>query len=138
MTTIERVSNLTETEFRRGYLEPGRPVVLLDAVREWSAIKNWSPEYLSRKYGRQPIQTGFQFEGSSETSTVNLPENAPATLGDFISRLQDQPKAGQWYLKQQRIGDFPEGFLAEIGESPLLAGQMSLTGHEPYFWIGPK
>ena len=48
---VDRRSNLSYEEFAREYMFANRPVVVTDALRQWNAVKTWSPEFFKREYG---------------------------------------------------------------------------------------
>ncbi|WP_083936755.1 cupin-like domain-containing protein [Longispora albida] len=47
----ERVSRIATTEFVTRYLEAGRPVIVTDAMEDWPAFGQWTPDYFAREYG---------------------------------------------------------------------------------------
>lgn len=51
MTTIDRVCKITRRQFLSEYLLANRPVVITDGLRDWAALRRWSPEYFLSKFG---------------------------------------------------------------------------------------
>ena len=47
---IDRRGNVDAAEFRRDYLQPRRPVVLTDALRQWPALREFTPEFFRLVY----------------------------------------------------------------------------------------
>jgi len=52
---IERRRNLEAQEFARCHLRPRRPVVLTDAMREWQALRVFTPNFFHQRFGNVPV-----------------------------------------------------------------------------------
>ena len=48
---VDRVSALTREEFEQRYAYTGRPVVVLDAAKNWTALKTFSLDFFKQIYG---------------------------------------------------------------------------------------
>jgi hypothetical protein len=73
LVPIPRVENLSASEFRKSYLEAGRPVVLTDMASTWPALKKWTPEYFAREYGSLQVKVydkSFVRPGTSYMSSL--------------------------------------------------------------------
>jgi len=55
---VERRCNLDEREFTACYLRPRRPVVLTDALREWQALRVFTPNFFRQRFANVPVQSG--------------------------------------------------------------------------------
>jgi hypothetical protein len=53
---IERCAGMTPEEFLECYYSTGRPVVLAGEMRDWPALKRWTPEYLKETIGTAPVE----------------------------------------------------------------------------------
>ena len=53
---IERRRDLDAAEFQNCYLRPRRPVVLADALREWQALRMFTPNFFRQRFGNVPVQ----------------------------------------------------------------------------------
>jgi len=53
---IERRSDIGAREFRRDYLLPRRPVVVTDALRDWPALKMFTPEFFRQNFADMRVQ----------------------------------------------------------------------------------
>jgi hypothetical protein len=56
MAKIQRVAALTEQRFTRGFVAKNAPVIVVDAMEEWSATDQWNPDYLARTVGHHDVQ----------------------------------------------------------------------------------
>ena len=50
ITGIDRISNISQREFLRKYAYSGRPVVITDGARGWSALDKFSFEFFKELY----------------------------------------------------------------------------------------
>ncbi|HNK68700.1 MAG TPA: cupin-like domain-containing protein [Flavobacteriales bacterium] len=48
---IERRRDVTPQELLEEYVMKSRPVVLTDTVKDWPAMKKWTPQYFKERYG---------------------------------------------------------------------------------------
>lgn len=53
---VRRVSGLSDAEFASHYRLPRRPVILADALAEWTACGRFTPEFFLREHGDQPVR----------------------------------------------------------------------------------
>ena len=53
---IERRSKLAVHEFESGYLRRRRPLVLTDALREWQALRVFTPNFFRQRFANVPVQ----------------------------------------------------------------------------------
>ncbi len=49
--TIDKRSNLSQTDLIKEYVEPSIPVVLTDAARNWKGMGKLTPQYFKENYG---------------------------------------------------------------------------------------
>lgn len=132
---IERREGLSYRDFVKDYLEPHRPVILTDALRDWRALSLWTPEFFKTRYGDMRIEIGKR----------------SYTMGDFIDRvLASTVENPAPYFEGQRFCDllpvllediFPvppylfPNWLDERYFPPQLEGQMH-RGNELEIFIG--
>jgi len=50
------VGILTQSEFRREYLERNQPLIITDAFDHWEALKSWNKEYFLNRFGDQELE----------------------------------------------------------------------------------
>lgn len=53
--TIERVHDISVEDLRRGYAEPGRPVIISGCIDHWPARKKWSLDYFANRFGDKTL-----------------------------------------------------------------------------------
>jgi hypothetical protein len=69
---IERRNNVDAPEFQKSYLWPRRPLVLTDALREWQALRVFTPNFFRQRFGNVPVQMGGQSVTLGEAIDLQL------------------------------------------------------------------
>jgi|SRR5688572_3294338 len=132
ITSIDRKQNLSVAEFESNYLRPGIPVVLPDAMKEWGAHRNWSPEYFRDTLGNKKVKiNGEQMllskfmdqvlnssaeHPSSYLNEVNIHEHFPELLNDIT------PSINYALPDRMRTRFFPKKWGLRNGVIELLIG----------------
>ena len=52
---IPRVKNLSQSDFKRNFLRKGLPVIMDGAASNWECVKKWTPEWIAKTYGDDPV-----------------------------------------------------------------------------------
>ena len=52
---ISRISNISIKDLKKDYMDKGLPVILSGFAKDWSALKEWTPEKLSTRFGEDPV-----------------------------------------------------------------------------------
>ena len=51
---IDQVEGMTQADFFDLYFDQ-EPVVMINMISDWPAVKEWSPDYFKRKYGQKEV-----------------------------------------------------------------------------------
>lgn len=90
LTAIDKRSNISQQELLKEYIEPGIPVVLTDATRDWRAMGKFTPEFFKNTYGNLTKEIKGQTYSLAEVADLILtstPENpAPYPFNLNIER----------------------------------------------------
>jgi histone arginine demethylase JMJD6 len=98
LTTIDKRSNISQQELLREYIEPGIPVVLTDATRDWRAMGKFTPAFFKHTYGHLTKEIKGRTYSLAEvadlilTSTPKNPAPYPFNLNierNFPELLED-------------------------------------------------
>lgn len=100
---IDRRKSLEYAEFMECYMKPHKPVILVDALREWRAIERWNPQFFERTYGGVEVIVNGQ--------VLNLCDLVRQTLES--SKQNPAP-----YLRNYPVKDISEDLLADISPLP--------------------
>ena len=85
---VERRNEVDAREFREQFVRPRRPLVLTDALRGWSALETFTPEFFRRNFADAPVRIRGQLRRLGEVldlqlqSTSDRPGPYPCTLAD--------------------------------------------------------
>lgn len=95
---VERRRDLGVEEFRRKYLIPRRPVVLVDAMRDWPALRVFSHEFFLERFGELTVQVRGRRHRLADivaqqlASTHERPGPYPCTLAQCDALLPYLPR----------------------------------------------
>jgi len=130
--TIDRVARLRPEEFRDHYLAKGRPVIFGGALEAWPALRSWTPEYLTERWGDRYIEH----------------RGIEGTLAEILERAAaSRPERPEPYLKNLKIQDKLPELLPDITprlehaspnwfDSPLLPSMIRSNGTANELFIG--
>jgi len=79
---VDRRSGLSVREFNREYRKPGRPVVITDAMNDWTARSTWTFDYFRSRYGDSIVEVYGYAGGKYQTDRVKS-----MSLRDYIDGL---------------------------------------------------
>ena len=136
---VEKRADLPDEEFVARYVRGCRPEVLTGHTRDWPAMRNWSPEYLKRRFGH--LDVDIQPERNSDT---NYEQNKPqlsrrVNLGAFVDKVVQEGQSNDYYLTANnetlRRSEFAP-LLEDIVSLPPLCDRSQLA-HRSSFWFGP-
>jgi hypothetical protein len=136
---LERRSGLTSQSFLENYYAVGRPVILLDEMRDWPALTRWTPEYLKTKIGSAPVE--YQ-DGRTANLHFEVEKNSHRRRGPFdlfIDAIQKNGPSNDAYITAYN-SDHNRVTLAPLGEDMGFLDKF-LTRDSPsptgMMWIGP-
>ena len=92
---VERKRDLSVAEFVRDHLRPRRPVVLVNALRDWPALGKFTHEYFRREYPDLPVQVRGQPHRLADVLDLQMASSAqrpgpyPCTLSATADLLAD-------------------------------------------------
>jgi len=79
---IERRANLSYEQFAREYLWPNKPVIVIDAMRNWKAVKRWTPDFFKHEFGDMKFALAEGKAGYKENAG-----GVEYTMAQFIDRV---------------------------------------------------
>jgi hypothetical protein len=83
-TEIDRRQNLSYEEFAKDYLYANKPVIVTDALREWKALRRWSPAFFKQEFGNMKFSLNDDLKGKAGYKGDG---NTEYTMGGFIDRV---------------------------------------------------
>lgn len=111
---IQRVENLTKETFIKEFLLPNKPVIIIDAMKEWSCEK-FTPNYLEQEFGHYEVQIYndlFDLQ-TVDTLSTYLKQNFNKQLD-----VKDDIEYIRWYTKLKEVDFFwSDEVFASLGEA---------------------
>ena len=135
---IDKRSDLTYEEFVKEYLEPGKPVILTDAMRHWPSC-NWTMDTFVEKYGNVPFKTNWVYWNEEKQK----PKRVYMSAKDFVYYGRNQHDTDPGYIFDGDFGtERATALLNEYDRTPYFREDLFavLGEHRPDFrwWlIGP-
>jgi hypothetical protein len=136
---IPRQAGLSRQDFLSEYYAANRPVLLTDITANWPAIRDWTPEYLSRTVGGEMVEvmTGREQDDHYE---INLDAHRSSMrFCDYIDMVTRARSTNDFYLVANNH------FLDNSGTAALRADfecderylDPGGAAGRVFFWFGP-
>ncbi len=95
---IDSVDQISGEAFFDEYYYRNRPVVLKSMMRDWPALKRWSPAYFLERYGDVPVNItrGRQQDAAYEKNFQKTVATVP--FREFIRLIQTHPESNDIYI----------------------------------------
>jgi hypothetical protein len=129
-------------EFRRNYLEPERPVVVVGGVADWPAVKRWTDDYLRRVVGDVTVLVKPHTDYSGGTSQRENEAQAAIDISTLLTLMASPLPPELSYARESRLlADAPR--LQQDISTPEYVEQSrphltARTGYSgPSAWLGP-
>ena len=106
LTQVERVRDISASEFRSRYMSKGIPVILEEAARDFPLATRWSFDEFKRRYGEETIKL-VQRKGVSDDDFIDEREfSEEIGFGEFVDQLLS---GGRKYMRfSPLLEKFPE------------------------------
>jgi hypothetical protein len=89
LSPIDRIDDISKTDFINNYLKPRKPLVITKATETWPALQKWTFDYLKDTVGERVVPLY-----DSSKADPSKPINAAAAemkFGDYIDVIQKGP-----------------------------------------------
>src|SRR3984893_3880066 len=90
--SIDRREKLSYEQFAKEYLYANKPVIVTDALRDWKALRRWTPEFFKKEFGSMK----FTLDDSSKGKAAYKGQGNGAveyTMDRFIDRVLSSTEA---------------------------------------------
>ncbi len=95
---IDRVSGLTAEEFFRWYYAVNHPVVLLDLMSNWPALKKWTPGYLKERCGSELVEVMMERNSDAEYEINSERHKTRMRLDHYVDLIQTSGQTNDFYM----------------------------------------
>jgi hypothetical protein len=124
---IDRATDISPETFLSRYYAANEPILLEGFVRNWPAIKKWSPGYFAEQFG--DVELDVYRDGHRRSMRIR----------DFVDVMQRQPEAGEPYLVAQ-YRPLPQSELAALSQDLRFDSAFFDAGDDQAvfgLWMGP-
>ncbi|MGB5322672.1 cupin-like domain-containing protein [Lutimonas sp.] len=126
LKNIDRVKNISKSEFVQNYLKPQVPVVIENLVDNWPAVSKWNFDYIKQKVGDKIVPL-YDDRPVDYKDGFNEP-HATMKMSEYIDLLQKEPTKYRIFLynvlkevpELQDDFDFPDIGLKLMKSLPML------------------
>lgn len=135
LQNIDRVSNISKSDFVKQYVKPQIPVVIENMVEDWPAVSKWDFDYIKEKVGDKVVPL-YDDRPVDYKDGFNEP-HATMKMSAYIELLQKEPTKYRIFLynvlkevpELQEDFDFPDMGLRLMKSLPMLffGGEDSYT-----------
>jgi hypothetical protein len=136
---VEKRSLVALGEFVERYVFGSRPVVLTDVANDWPALRRWSAQDLSQRFGHLEVEIQAERSADSNYEQNKLNHRRSVRLSDFVAQVLAGGATNDYYMTaNNEVLKRPEfaPLLADIGSLPALCDPTELAARSS-FWFGP-
>jgi len=88
-TKVDKVENISPSDFTENYLNPRQPIVISGISKKWAAFNKWTPEYFKEKCGNKQVAL-YNNKQSDAYTPVNKPDEY-MNFAEYIDLIISQP-----------------------------------------------
>jgi Cupin-like domain len=136
---IEKRPHVPRDEFLERYVRVSRPLVLTGVAVDWPAMKRWSPQDLSARFGHLQVEIQAERSADPNYEQNKLKHTRSVRLADFVAQVLAGGASNDYYLTANNEALRQPGFaplLADIGTLPEVCNRAELAQRSS-FWFGP-
>src|ERR1700744_665016 len=89
LTSIDRVANISQQDFREHYLKPQKPVIITDLSHQWPAYTKWTWDYFKELVGNVKVGV-YNNIRAGEHVPVNGADGY-MSFGEYLDLIQKGP-----------------------------------------------
>jgi ribosomal protein L16 Arg81 hydroxylase len=135
---VERRENVSKELFLREFYCANRPVIILNLMREWRALRLWSPDYLKSHYGDELVEVMLGRK-SDRFYEMNLQRyRKKILLKEYIDLVDSQRETNNCYMvANNHVLEKTElkNLLGDINFPEYLDGTKVIG--KVFLWFGP-
>ena len=91
--TVERIANPSRDEFLENFVSKGRPVVLVGAMDDWSALSEWTPNQLRTRVGSRQVTVTRRPDG-----VYRKADHVQMSLSEYLDIVEDADRRELYYM----------------------------------------
>lgn len=128
---VDRIKNISKSEFVQNYVKPQKPLVIENLVDDWPAVQKWSFDYFKEKVGDKivPLYDDRPVDYNDGFNEAH----AKMKMSDYIKLLQKEPTKYRIFLYNvlKEVPELQEDFaFPKVGLNLLKSLPMLFFGGE--------
>ena len=136
---IDQVEGMTQADFFDLYFDQ-EPVVMINMISDWPAVKEWSPDYFKRKYGQKEVCIHYH-DPNNKTHMESFLKNEmrDMTLAEYVDSLSSM--GGAHALREEyEIFKMLPGLINDVNYFEPFSRKEGcmVDGFYKALWFGPK
>jgi hypothetical protein len=136
---VDKRQHVSRAEFMERYVRGSRPLVLTGVARHWPAMKRWSPQDLSARFGHLDVEIQAERSADPNYELNKLDHRRSVRLDAFVAQVLAGGTSNDYYLTANNEVLRQPGFAAlldDIGPLPDFCDRAQLA-ERCSFWFGP-
>src|SRR5215472_9869799 len=95
---VEYRSGVSGQEFMEDYYSANLPVVLTDVADKWAALDIWSPSYLARAVGSEPVEVMTDRDGDAEFEVNSPRHQSMVPFDQYVAHVTEASWSNDQYM----------------------------------------
>lgn len=136
---VEKRQHVPCNELLERYVRGSRPLVLTGVAKHWPAMKRWSPQDLSARFGHLDVEIQAERSANPNYEINKLDHRRTVRLSAFVETVLTGGASNDYYLTANNEALRGPGFAAlldDIGPLPDICDRAQLA-ERCSFWFGP-
>lgn len=130
--------SLTREKFHLDYRSRHAPVVVRGLARDWLASERWTPEYLRRVCGDEPVEILANRNQNPSYETSYHMHRAQMSFAGYVDWVVTAGSSNDRYIHaQNRFFDTPVGQRLRADVAPVPDWVDPSAPGRMFFWLGP-
>ncbi len=113
-------SSPTSLVFLRDYVSPNRPVIIKNCLKDWSACRKWTTEYLRKTLGDTQVTVTATPNGYADAPIGDrfvLPGEKIMLFKDFLRIWEENDTSNGVHYIQKQNSNFTDEFSVLVGDA---------------------
>jgi len=89
LTSIDRVTDISQKDFRENYLKPQKPVIITNLAQQWPAYNKWTWDYFKELVGNVKVGVYNNIRAGEHVLVNGADDYMP--FGEYLDMIQKGP-----------------------------------------------
>jgi hypothetical protein len=101
--SIPKVDSLSPREFFDAYYYPNRPVIIRGLMKDWKALRLWTPDYIAREFGKYRVEIAADRSRDPHYESNFDSHRQKVLMGEFVRMVKQGGKTNDYYLSARNF-----------------------------------